>query len=164
MAAKLIKCDCCGKDVASDCKKCIHCGAKIKKKSKGCAVILVLLLIVIFVAMVMPKREIQYDNTPSTSQQTHVYKEEVAHSFAVTHLQKVSKTPVKTTGKYTVQKLPPAAALGDVVKGDTYAFEQDFIQTNEFGVDVKHRYRAVVEFYAPRGYRVIWFMVDGVKI
>lgn len=144
------------------------------KKSSSCSTAIWCIVIVIAGAVFLVNQIAQkiQEKDPvlppprtETDTKLKVFDEGLAQTCAVRRLEKAFKTPVETTGKYTVKKLPPPTIIGkDVIKGDIYAVEQNFIETNVFNVKIKRRYRAVVEFRASEGYRVIWFMVDGVRI
>lgn len=166
--AHLVSCKTCKAQISSDCSKCPQCGAKQKKS--GCALMIIILIILAFFVVRGTSNDSATRSTNENSKsEKKIFDDVTAVSFAQTHLQKKFQNPQNIEfelGEFSVDKLPsPASAeMKKNIKGDLYAIEQNFFETNAFGVKLKHRYRAVVEFYAPKGYRVIMLMIDDVVI
>ena len=154
--AHLVSCKTCNAQISSDCSKCPKCGAKQKKS--GCVLMIIIFIILAFFVV-----------RGTSKSEKKIFDDVAAVSFAQTHLQEKFQNPQNVEferGKFSVDKLPSPVSdeMKKNIKGDLYAIEQNFFETNAFGVKLKHRYRAVVEFYAPKGYRVIMLMIDDVVI
>ena len=169
--ARLKNCETCGEIVSSDAGICPHCGAKQKKS--GCAILVILLLIILCMATCGRENSSTQEPAikPSTvekepQKQKMVFKDTVAVSFARTKLQECLdiKTDMRVTKPGKVTKLPPTVRKTLKFDGELYEVKQDFEILNVFNVWLKHEYRAVVEFLPGKGYRTVLLQVNGEKI
>ena len=169
--AKLIKCPTCGNQVSSDCKKCVHCGGKIKKKSSGCAIVFVVAaFVILFAYMSLPKpqepSQVNYDSKPQEVKQTKPFSETTARSMSKVKLEKVLE--IKTKIRYpeigTCKKLSEKTRKKMGAAGDLYEVEYPFEILNFYNVWVKYQCRAVVEFLDGKGYRVWRIYMDDKQI
>jgi hypothetical protein len=92
----LVKCKECQNQVSSKAEKCPHCGAVVKKKTSGCAVIFLIVLLLAVIGPVM--REATSDNQPSS-----VHSASSAPSSA-------SSSPINAAPSNTANMLVPIPA------------------------------------------------------
>lgn len=169
--AKLIRCKCCGGEVASNCKVCVHCGAKMPKSAKGCAILLLIVFVVALIAAISPQKEksperpkkpepISFDDTRARVR-AQMFIEELINT----------RTELKFPHPINVYKYTPhgdAKKFFETVKMDMrnfYSVDGIFTEKNAFGVDIKFKYEAIIYWNSKTDdYKCVQLFIDGVEV
>ena len=129
--AKLVKCKMCGKEIASTCKKCIHCGAK-NQSSFGCGTLLIVLVVIAAISAAMSDSK-PTPSAPAKQEETAVQKLEKSFAELKTDaaIEKIIVSENKIRVIYKNNDLPDmvlfkmrdCAATGTKITGEAFTAE-----------------------------------------
>lgn len=166
--AKLIRCKCCGGEVASNCKVCVHCGAKMPKSAKGCAILLLIVFVVALIAAISPQKE-KSPKKPEPISFSDTRAKTRARMFIEGLIN--TRTELKFPHPINVYKYTPdnvARKFFEAAKMDLrniYSVNGVFTEKNAFGVNIKHEYKAVMYWNSKTDdYKCVQLFIDGVEV
>ena len=172
--AKLIKCKCCGKEIANNCKVCIHCGAKISPKTGGCLTSIFIIAVLCAISVALPKLpEDKIKKSEKNAEEKKYFYDGSAIAASQRFIEKQinTKTELKFIGQAKCVRYKPdefhKKIFTDMKLVLTYLYlvEGNFTEKNIFGTPIKYSYKSVVywDFNKDR-YIVIQLFIDDIEV
>ena len=171
--AKLIKCKCCGKDIANNCKTCIHCGAKTSKSNKGCMTLFLLVVVIGAISAVLSPVSDKVNESMESTKNEKSFSDRKAIEISRIFIQKMinSKTELKFVGDTECYRYAPDDFHTKIFKmakmdlKNIYSVRGYFTEKNAFGVPIKHSYQSIVYWnFEKNEYACIQLFFDNVEV
>lgn len=155
--------------IARDAKICPQCGGRFKK-SHGCllSIIFAILALVAINSADNGKTSSNDHSRSNDAFQVENFSNDGAMIFVQNFLENNVATNVKYTTSANVKDVSESVAeafkkLG-VNEKNMWSVSQEFSEKNALGVEIKHKYIAIVEFKSGAGYRMITLTLDDVIV
>ena len=155
--------------VSTDAKTCPQCGARVKK-SHGCLLIIVFLILVLIAISSAGNGKTSGNNQTSSNDafQVENFSNDGAMIFAQNFLENNVAKNVKYTTAANIEHVSESVAEPFKKFGlnekNVWSVSQEFSEKNAFGTEIKHKYTAFIEFKSGSGYRVITLIIDDVVV
>lgn len=169
--ARLKKCKSCGNMIAKDAKICPQCGGRVKK-SHGCLLIIIFAILAVIAVRSAGNGKTSAENKPNSNSNDAFQVEKFSNDGAIIFVQNFLETSVSKSIKYTssanIANVPEHVAdpfrKFCVNHKNLFSVSQEFIERNSIGVELNHKYSAIVEFKSGAGYRLLTLVIDDVLI
>lgn len=155
--------------VSTDAKTCPQCGARVKK-SHGCLLIIVFLILVLIAISSAGNGKTSGNNQTSSNDafQVENFSNDGAMIFAQNFLENNVAKNIKYTTAANIEHVSESVAEPFKKFGvngkNVWSVSQEFSEKNAFGTEIKHKYTAFIEFKSGSGYRVITLIIDDVVV
>lgn len=167
--ARLKKCKSCGNMIAKDAKICPQCGGRVKK-SHGCLLIIIFAILSLIAIRSAGNGKTSGENKPSSNDafQVEKFSNDGAMIFVQNFLENNVSKSVKYTSPANIANVPESVAEPfrkfGVNPKNLFSVSQEFTESNAIGVELNHKYNAIVEFKSGAGYRLLTLVIDDVLL